>query len=150
MPEQRAAEPAAQRDAVREAEIEQRRGVIDLPARHDHQDHGDRVDPMHDPDPGRLNHFGGLDRGVMIRGCKAGHGCSVHKLVSGYGDYTPGTRFPLLPGGYEVDAGGLSPSRKSEPGLPGSPTRLPSGNVGNQDARYPLRTPAAARYRPRG
>src|ERR1700755_2289941 len=77
MPQQRAAEPAAERDAVREAEGEQRRGVIGLPAGHDHQDHRDRVGPVHDPDPGRLDDFRRLAGEMTVGCCKAGHGCSV-------------------------------------------------------------------------
>ena len=66
MPEQRAAEPAAQREAAGEAEIEQRRGVVDLPSRHDHQDHRNGVGPVQGPYPGRLNDFRRGGRGVLV------------------------------------------------------------------------------------
>jgi hypothetical protein len=46
MPEQTAGQPAAERDAVRECEGKQRRGVVNLPARADHDQDGQRIDPM--------------------------------------------------------------------------------------------------------
>ena len=55
MPKQRAGEPAAERDRARKGEGEQRRGVVDLPARADHHQHGDGVDPMRDAHPERMN-----------------------------------------------------------------------------------------------
>src|SRR5665213_976478 len=72
MPEQRAAEPAAQRDRMRKAETEQRRGSIDLPARHDHQNDRHRIGPVHGPYPGRLNDLAG-GRDVVVADCNAGH-----------------------------------------------------------------------------
>src|SRR5271166_1580585 len=50
-----------------------------------------------------------------------------------YGNYTPGTSFPLLLAGYQKDAGSVSTSQKSEPGCPGSPSRTPYG--AERDAR---------------
>src|ERR1700680_5149329 len=74
MPEQRAAEPATQRDRVRKAETEQRRSVVDLPSRHDHQDHRHRIDPVHNADPRRLNDLCRGGYGMLVAGYKAGHG----------------------------------------------------------------------------
>ena len=54
MPQEAAAQPAAQRDGAREAEGEQRRGVVDLPAAADHRDHGRGGDPV------REAHGGGM------------------------------------------------------------------------------------------
>jgi hypothetical protein len=42
-------------------------------------------------------------------------------------NYTPGTSVSLLSFGYEIDADGVSPSQKSEPGYPGSHPRIPLG-----------------------
>ena len=38
------------------SKAEQRRGVVDLPARADHHQHGERVDPVRDAHPARMNH----------------------------------------------------------------------------------------------
>jgi hypothetical protein len=38
--------------------VEQRRGVVDLPSRHDHQNHREGVGPVQRPHPGRLDDFG--------------------------------------------------------------------------------------------
>src|SRR5262245_20348865 len=70
MPEQRTGEPTAKRDGGREGEVEQRRGVVDLPARHDHHNHRDRVDPMRDPHPDRMDQgLCGTRLIVVERGC---------------------------------------------------------------------------------
>src|SRR6476659_5340756 len=83
MPEQRAAEPAAKRDGTRKAEVEQRRGVIDLPSRHDHQDHGKGVDPMQQTHPGRLDDLCRSGRGDLLFADGGGrHGCSLLKPVT--------------------------------------------------------------------
>ncbi len=55
MPEQGARQPAAEGDAARECEREQGRGVIDLPARGDHDEHGECVDPVRHAHPARVN-----------------------------------------------------------------------------------------------
>src|SRR5450755_4370920 len=87
MPQQRTAKPAAERDAFREAEAKQRRGVVDLPARHDHHDHRHRVDPMHGSHPGRLDDPGRGHGLMTFGGCKAGHGSSP-SFKSALGEYT--------------------------------------------------------------
>src|SRR5438552_10540218 len=69
MPEQRAHEPAAERNAAREYEREQRRGIVDFPAGPDHDEDGERVDPMSDPHPDRVDNLarrhGGADGAVL-------------------------------------------------------------------------------------
>ncbi|MGY4432005.1 hypothetical protein ACVWWO_004482 [Bradyrhizobium sp. F1.13.1] len=82
VPEQSAAEPAAERVVARKAETEQRRGVVDLPTRQDHQDHGEGVDPVHDPDPGRLDHFGRGGADLLVGDSEARHdGSPVLNIV---------------------------------------------------------------------
>ena len=79
MPEQRTGKPAAERDRMREEQPpKQRRGVVDLPSGHDHQDHRDCIDPVRRPHPGRLKHDLGRGSGRrLISGGKAGHGVPV-------------------------------------------------------------------------
>ena len=48
---------AAAESPLRKPERKQGRGVVDLPTRADHHQHGQGVDPMHGPHPGRLDHF---------------------------------------------------------------------------------------------
>src|SRR5450631_282471 len=77
MPQQRATEPVAQGNRFCEFEGEQRRGVVDLPSRHDHQDHRHCIGPVHGADPGRLNDLCRGGYAALIAGCKAGHVSSL-------------------------------------------------------------------------
>src|SRR6185503_9155880 len=61
MPEQSAGQPAAQRDAGGKGEPEQRRGIVDLPPRADHDCKRQRIDPMGYP------HVERMDDGVPWR-----------------------------------------------------------------------------------
>ena len=61
-------EPGAERDRVGEAEVKQRRGVVDLPARQDHHDHRHGIDPVNNTYPRRLDHPGGWRCGATIAG----------------------------------------------------------------------------------
>src|SRR6185369_11140097 len=68
MPLQRARQPAAQREARGKNEIEDGRGVVDLPAREHHHQDAKRVDPMRDAhrqrvDSNRAVRHRGKDRG---------------------------------------------------------------------------------------
>src|SRR6185437_10516618 len=89
MPKQPAGKPAAKSDAAGKPETEQRRRIVNLPSRHDHQDHRHRVDPVHDPDPRRLHDFRRHCWGLGT-GCKARHGNSVAEGRINI-HYTPGT-----------------------------------------------------------
>ena len=55
MPQQRPAEPITQRNLARKHKAEQRRGVVDLPARADHEQHRERIDPVRYAHPARVN-----------------------------------------------------------------------------------------------
>src|SRR6202008_1953083 len=61
------------RDRARKGETEQRRSVVDLPSRHDHQDHRHRIDPVRNAYPRRLNDLRRGGYGMLVAGCKAGH-----------------------------------------------------------------------------
>src|SRR5262249_51340699 len=82
---QRAAEPAAERDRPRKAEVEQRRGVVDLPAGHDHDHHRHRVGPVTDAYPDRMD---GLVRRcvgcamLLLARCKGRHGFVRYRVSS--------------------------------------------------------------------
>jgi hypothetical protein len=77
MPEQRAAEPAAERDVPREGEAEQRRRVVDLPARADHDQHRQRIDPVCHAHPDWVDDFTGsavCDGHLPLCGFNRAHG----------------------------------------------------------------------------
>jgi hypothetical protein len=57
MPQQRAAQPTAQRDLSGEAEREDRRGVVDAPAAEHHEHQRDQVEPVAEPQPQRMYDF---------------------------------------------------------------------------------------------
>ena len=150
MPEQRAAEPVAERDALGKLESEQRRGVVDLPSRHDHQDHRHRIDPVHGPDPGRLNDLGGGGYGVRRRWLQ-GWTCDSLAVPSSETRYPIIRREPRLRychTGYQVDARRAIAVTKKRAGLPRLARRA-SWWGPDQDARG-VTTPASARCRPHG
>src|SRR5208283_3692327 len=84
MPEQRAAKPFAERDMMGKFEAEQRCGVVDLPARADHRQHGERVDPVGDAHPARVKRRRGC--GIGYRGIARcgfdGHGIGPYAWTS--------------------------------------------------------------------
>src|SRR5260370_40268849 len=136
MPEQRAAEPAAKGDIARELETEQRRGVIDLPSRHDHQDNRDGIDPVHGTDPRRLDHFCRGDRGMLVAGCKAGHisSLAVPFLNVDIGLYAGKRCFVTAIMAIKLRPAGYGGPKKTSPGSParpcaslGGPIRAPGG-----------------------
>src|SRR5215831_21002116 len=55
MPEQCPGKPAAKGNLLGELEVEQRRGVVNLPAGTNHDQDGQRVDPMANAHPARMN-----------------------------------------------------------------------------------------------
>src|SRR6185503_7457103 len=136
MPEQRAAEPAAQRDARGETETEQRRGVIDLPSRHDHQHHREGVGPVHGPHPGRLDDFRLGRGGLLVADCKGRHGCFPFAVPYRFIRPEPGFRYchdaiKSMHGGHKVHkkASRVAPARQSH-----APSWDQSGARGDQDA----------------
>ena len=81
MPEQAAGQPAAKRDTLWKCEREQWRGVVDLPTRADHDQHGQRIDPMGDPHVERMNvrsrrsRVGAAHVGCALHVSRFRHGC---------------------------------------------------------------------------
>src|SRR5215468_8508509 len=76
MPEQGPGEPATQRDAARKREAEQWRGIVDLPTRADHHQHGDGIDPVRQAHPQRVDDAasGGRRPGAITIGGNTRHG----------------------------------------------------------------------------
>ena len=81
VPEQRAGQPAAERDAGGKCEAEQRRGIVDLPSRPNHDQDGHRVDPVRDAHVERMDerpvqplllgiHIGSAVHGPVIGTCR--------------------------------------------------------------------------------
>src|SRR5262249_34311596 len=73
MPEQPAGEPAAERDRFRKGKAKQRRGIVDLPTRTDHDQRGHGIDPMRDTNIARMD--------VAMRRSRGGSHINAHPMV---------------------------------------------------------------------
>ncbi|MNY28677.1 hypothetical protein D3C86_1626660 [compost metagenome] len=82
VPLQGAAQPSAQRDAVGEGKVEERRGVIDAPAAHRHDDHGQRVQPVGRAQPAGVDGARRPWRGRCVVNCGLGQHGGLRGLLS--------------------------------------------------------------------
>src|SRR5262249_46844940 len=73
MPEQPAGEPATKGDRLRKGKAKQRRGVVNLPTRSDHDQCGQCIDPMGYPHIERMD--------FMVRQARGGSPISGHPMV---------------------------------------------------------------------
>src|SRR5262245_5513778 len=74
MPKQRAGEPVAKRDLSRKDKVKQWRSIVDLPARADHDQDRQRVDPVTDAHPAWVDRRAGIRHGYRVS-CHAGCPC---------------------------------------------------------------------------
>src|ERR1041385_5672802 len=94
MPEDAAGEPAAQGDTRRECKRKERRGIVDLPSRADHDQDRERIDPVGDAHIERMNDAR-LDTGAG-NGRGLGHaGGEAHFSRNRHGETRPFTRLGI-------------------------------------------------------